>query len=74
MRDAWLREQGYRVLRFWDSQVLTAPDEGDEAIWQALQVDGPHEHPAPTPTLPREGGGGGSKAARWSPTALSAQQ
>ena len=58
VRDAWLREQGYRVLRFWDSQVLTAPDEVDEAIWQALQVEGPHEHPAPHPNPPPRGGRG----------------
>ena len=23
IRDAWLEEQGYRVLRFWDNEVLT---------------------------------------------------
>jgi BirA family biotin operon repressor/biotin-[acetyl-CoA-carboxylase] ligase len=23
VRDAWLQEQGYRVLRFWDNEVLT---------------------------------------------------
>src|SRR3970282_385957 len=22
-RDAWLKEQGFRVLRFWDNEVLT---------------------------------------------------
>ncbi len=57
-RDTWLREQGFRMLRFWDSRVLTAPDEVDEAIWQALQVEGPHEHPAPHPNPPPQGGRG----------------
>ena len=23
LRDRWLKEQGYKVLRFWDNEVLT---------------------------------------------------
>jgi very-short-patch-repair endonuclease len=25
-RDAWLRQQGYRILRFWNSEILNNPD------------------------------------------------
>jgi very-short-patch-repair endonuclease len=25
-RDAWLAREGYRVLRFWNHDVLTAPE------------------------------------------------
>ena len=57
-RDAWFREQGFRVLRFWDTEVLTEPDEVDEAIWQALQSNGPPDDPAPHPNPPPRGGRG----------------
>ena len=58
-RDAWLREQGFCVLRFWNSQVLTAPDEVDQAIWNALQgLDGT---PPPQPS-PVKGEGAGGQA------------
>lgn len=46
-RDAWLRDQGFRVLRFWDSQALTAIDEVNEAIWQALTQSAPRPNPPP---------------------------
>ncbi len=45
-RDEWLGEQGFRVLRFWDSQILNAPDEVDQAIWQALEQEPPRQ-PSP---------------------------
>jgi len=35
-RDAWLRRQGYRVLRFPDNVVLKELDAVLEAIWNAL--------------------------------------
>ena len=35
-RDAWLQAQGYRVLRFWNHDILQQPDTVLAAIWQAL--------------------------------------
>jgi very-short-patch-repair endonuclease len=39
-RTAWLNSQGYRVLRFWNNEVLDNLDGVREAIWTALQGDG----------------------------------
>ena len=47
-RTPWLEAEGYRVLRFWNSEVL-----GNlEGVLQTIR----HTLP-PTPTLPRKGGG-----------------
>lgn len=35
-RDAWLRAQGFVVLRFWNNDVLARTDQVGEAIWHAL--------------------------------------
>jgi very-short-patch-repair endonuclease len=35
-RDAWLRDQKFIVLRFWDHEVLRQVDDVKEAIWSAL--------------------------------------
>ena len=35
-RDAWLRSRGFRVLRFWNTQVLGETDAVKQAILQAL--------------------------------------
>jgi very-short-patch-repair endonuclease len=35
-RTAWLEQQGFRVLRFWDNEVMQAIEAVKEAIWQAL--------------------------------------
>ena len=35
-RDAWLREQGYQVVRFWNGDVLREPDGVAEMILAAL--------------------------------------
>lgn len=43
-RTAWLEGQGFRVLRFWDHEVLQAPDEVKRVIWEALT---PHLNPPP---------------------------
>ena len=48
-RTAWLASRGFRVLRFWNNDVLQRTDEVLEAIRVALLR-------APTPTLPRERG------------------
>jgi very-short-patch-repair endonuclease len=59
-RTAWLNSQGYRVLRFWNNEVLQNLDGVREAIWTELQGHGkgppktPDEKPVPPP-----GQGGG---------------
>ena len=37
-RTAWLASQGFRVMRFWNSEVLEEPEAVREAIW--LEVGG----------------------------------
>ena len=53
-RTAWLASRGYRVLRFWDNQVLTETDEVLESIRAAL---------ARAPTLPSPASGEGNERA-----------
>ena len=36
VRTSWLEAQGLTVLRFWDNEVLTAPEAVMSVIWQAL--------------------------------------
>jgi len=45
-----LAQRGYRVLRFWDHEVLTDPD----AVLQQIAIVVSHPHPDPLP----EGRGG----------------
>jgi very-short-patch-repair endonuclease len=47
-RDAWLKKEGFRVLRFWDHEVLRKIENVKQVIWQALR--------APSSILPRDGG------------------
>ena len=55
-RDAWLESHDYRVMRFWNTEVMENPSGVGDAILAAL-------HPAAashsTPTLPSRGGSGG---------------
>jgi very-short-patch-repair endonuclease len=44
MRDRWLIDHGYRVLRFWNNDVLSNTDGVLEAIASALSADDP-PHP-----------------------------
>lgn len=37
-RDAYLRRQGFQILRFWNSDALKDTDAVAEAIWHALQA------------------------------------
>jgi very-short-patch-repair endonuclease len=53
-RTAWLASQGYRVLRFWNNDVLKAPRSVGEAILAAASND-PTPYPSPQ--------GGGEQAA-----------
>jgi very-short-patch-repair endonuclease len=43
-RTARLEQQGFRVLRFWDHEVLNQIEEVKDAIWRALV-----ESDAPSP-------------------------
>jgi very-short-patch-repair endonuclease len=52
-RTAWLESRGYRVVRFWNNEVLGNPEGVLEAIRELLACG-----PPPTPTLPLKGGGG----------------
>ena len=54
-RSDWLNSQGFRVLRFWNHEVVEDADMVMEAIWLALQMP-------PTLTLPHEGGGDSDRA------------
>ena len=57
-RDKRLQEAGFRVMRFWNNQVLQETDAVVEAIWTALQNNAVVPHPHPGPPLERGG--------RWS--------
>lgn len=46
-RDAFLRRQGFRVLRFWNHDVLANPFGICEAIASALADERPHPNPPP---------------------------
>jgi very-short-patch-repair endonuclease len=42
-RDAWLRDRGYRTLRFWNNQVLGETDAVLEEILRTLQEQTPDD-------------------------------
>ena len=35
-RSSWLEQEGFRVLRFWDHEVLTQLEEVKAVVWKAL--------------------------------------
>jgi len=37
-RDAYLADQGFRVLRFWNNDILSDEDSVMETIWSALEA------------------------------------
>ena len=37
VRDAWLRSQGFRVLRYWNHEVFLEWEAIEEVIWRELQ-------------------------------------
>jgi very-short-patch-repair endonuclease len=49
-RDTWLRSQGFKVLRFWNHDVL----QNMEGVLEVILRNCRHESPSPTP--PIEGG------------------
>ena len=50
-RSGFLQNEGYRILRFWNNEVLTNPDGVHETIVNAWAA-------SPHPALPHRGGGG----------------
>jgi very-short-patch-repair endonuclease len=56
-RDAFLRGQGFHVLRFWNNQVLGEGDAVAAAIFAALSVPHPPKPPAWAPPSPEMGEG-----------------
>src|SRR5215472_11654038 len=58
-RTRFLEGEGYRVLRFWNNEVLDNPEGVRSAITENLQRDHPHAHSTGHPhrTLPHRGGG-----------------
>ena len=45
-RDQWLREHNYRILRFWNNDIMNNMDGVLETIAGALQTEAP-PHPVP---------------------------
>jgi very-short-patch-repair endonuclease len=54
-RTAWLESMGYRVLRFWNSYVLSEIDSVTETIFNALDATEGRVTPHPDPPPAREG-------------------
>ena len=50
-RSAIIEEEGYRVLRFWNNEVLGNPD----GVWTVIDATLREPHPAPTPPHQGEG-------------------
>ena len=46
-RDSWLVAQGFRVLRFWNNEVLNQFDSVCEEIWRGLEKFAPPSQPSP---------------------------
>ena len=46
LRDIWLKEQGYEVLRFWDNEVLTNIEGVLELIREKLSSPSPQPSPS----------------------------
>jgi len=53
-RTAYLASEGYRVLRFWNNDVLANVSGVLSVIDSAIRADGP---PTPDPSPPQAGGG-----------------
>ena len=55
-RDCYLQRRGWRVLRFWNHEVLTNTEGVIEGIYHQLRLSSPH------PTLPRSAGEGSPRS------------
>jgi very-short-patch-repair endonuclease len=56
-RDAFLRGQGFRLLRFWNNHVLGEPEAVSAAILAALSAPSPSQAFGLGPSLSRKGRG-----------------
>jgi very-short-patch-repair endonuclease len=54
-RSDWLQTQGFRVLRFWNHDVMEDTDAVADVIWKALQEADQAVAPPPSPALPTRG-------------------
>lgn len=52
-RTAFLKQAGFRVIRFWDNDVLLNTECVMEAIYDAVVTPHPSPHPSPLPASPR---------------------
>jgi very-short-patch-repair endonuclease len=50
-RTEFLQNEGYRILRFWNNEILTNPDDVHHAITNALAASPP---PSPPPSRGRD--------------------
>jgi very-short-patch-repair endonuclease len=53
-RTEWLRENGYRIIRFWNNDVLENTEGVLEAIRETLQMPSLSPSPQPSPCRERE--------------------
>jgi very-short-patch-repair endonuclease len=60
-RDAYMQNKGYRVLRFWNNDVMQNIDGVLDVIAEAVSAPLP---PTPDPSPPLRGGRGNSSAER----------
>ncbi|HEY1540984.1 MAG TPA: DUF559 domain-containing protein [Xanthobacteraceae bacterium] len=58
-RTAYLESRGYRVLRFWNNEVLSEIDGVMSAIYAALESSADSAPPTPDPSPPRARARGG---------------
>ena len=56
-RSRYLEQRGYRVLRFWDDEVLTQGQSVLAVIWESLAMG--HKQATPSSPSPPQGGGEG---------------
>ena len=56
-RDAWLRSQGFAVIRYWNNDVLARSRQVAEALYAALLDPSPSHRFAAGPSLSRKGRG-----------------
>ncbi|MFN0192679.1 MAG: DUF559 domain-containing protein, partial [Aestuariivirga sp.] len=64
-RDAWLKSQGFHVMRFWNADVLENLEGVTDTIHHALGLMDPplFDHPHPIPPHTRSARGGGENSA-----------
>lgn len=55
-RTAWLESQGFRVVRYWNHDVIEDVDAVVEAIWLVMEELSRGQHPSPSPSQSRGGG------------------